>query len=362
MREHCHRCRKAIAVCICPHVPRVRNRTEIVILQHPKEREHPFGTARFAELGLERVRTVVHYGLARAPSPLGSLPEGAALIYPARSATDLRSVPPPRALVFLDGTWAQSRTLYRINPALAALPHHRIEPRILSRYKIRSEPAVHCTSTIEAIAEALAIVEPELEGLDPLIAAFEEMIARQIDYQSRPQPRRRTRLLTKPESRAIPEVLREGRRTIVAHCELSRDEVVYVAASDLLGATFECLVKPTRPPDAWWLAIAGLEGGPIMEQGVTVEELRARWNAFAKRDDLLASWNRSTTEILGELLQHPTRTVLKTAYCNVRSARAGTLDEVIYREGLEPVLHPFTGRTGRWLARLIPVARWILGR
>src|SRR5688572_8249283 len=165
MRERCHRCRKPSIVCVCSGVPLLSNRTEVIILQHPKEREHPFGTARFAELGLRNVRTLVHYGLGRSPSPLGSLPEGAALIFPGEGAADLREAREPSALVFLDGTWAQARTLYRINPVLRSLPRYRIVPRVQGRYQIRSEPELDCTSTIEAIAEALAIVEPSLEGI-----------------------------------------------------------------------------------------------------------------------------------------------------------------------------------------------------
>ena len=361
MREHCHRCRKPSVDCICPHVPRVKNQTEVIILQHPKEREHPFGTARFAELGLERVRTLVHYGLGRSPSPLGSLPDDTALIFPAEGAADLRTAPRPSALLFLDGTWAQARTLYRINPALHRLPHLRISPRVPSRYQIRSEPAADCTSTIEAIAEALAIVEPELEGIDSLVGAFEAMIARQIDHRRLPRPRQK-KPRPKPRSRAIPELLLEDRRIILAHSEVSRGELVYLAAIDLSGATFECSVRPTQPPEEWWLDRAGLDRSAI-EQGVTLEELSLRWREYAGEDDVLACWNPSTLRDIATFVPHPTlRAALKVAYCNVRSARCGALDEVAGREGLSPVSTPFTGRTGQLLSLLIPVARWLLQR
>jgi DTW domain-containing protein YfiP len=339
----------------------VKNQTEVIILQHPKEREHPFGTARFAELGLERVRTLVHYGLGRSPSPLGALPGDTVLVFPAEGAPDLRTAGRPRSLLFLDGTWSQARTLYRINHELQRLPCVRLVPRVPSRYHIRSEPAPDCTSTIEAIAEALAIVEPELEGIDRLVEAFESMIARQIDYRAL-QRRRVKKPRPKPKSNAIPDVLREGRRLVLAHCEVSRGELVYVAAIDLDGAIFERAVLPKRPPEDWWLERAGLER-KVIEAGVDLGELRAAWDAFFGPDDVLACWNRSTLEDLVTFVPRPMRrVVLKIAYCNLRSASSGTLDEVIRREGLTAVPAPFTGRTGQLLSTLIPVARWLIER
>jgi DTW domain-containing protein YfiP len=360
VRAHCHRCRKPQAVCVCVELPRLANRTEVIILQHPREREHPFGTARFAELGLERVRTYVHYGLGRSPSPIETLPEGTAVIFPSEGARDLREVEPPPALLFLDGTWAQARTLHRINPVLATLQHLRITPRVQSRYQIRSEPEVDFTSTIEAIAEALAIVEPELE-VDRLVAAFESMIARQIEYRRVPRPRVK-KPRPKPKSRAVPEVLFEDRRIILAHCEVSRGELVYLAATDLSGTSFECFARPRRPAEDWWLDRAGLDRTSL-DRGVGAAELAARWREFADDEDVLVCWNQSTLDDILTFVGHPTRrAVLKSAYCNLRSARAGTLEEVVRREGLSPVPLPVTGRTGQLLSLLIPVARWVLER
>lgn len=360
MRERCHRCRRPSVACICRDVPRLSNRTEVIILQHPKEREHPFGTARFAELGLERVRTLVHLGLGRSPSPLKELPEETALIFPSPGAADLRSVPSPRALLFLDGTWPQARTLYRLNPALERLPKLRIVPRVSSRYLIRSEPAIDCTSTIEAIAEALSIVEPELAGIGRLIAAFESMIARQVHYRRTPRPRAR-KPRPKPPSRAIPDLLRSDRRLVVAHCEVSRGEIVHLAAIDLEGAPFVCSVRPQQPPEEWWLDRAGLDRDAI-ERGVDLDQLRRLWRAFVSSEDVLLCWNQHTLEEIAALTNHPLRAALKIAYCNLRSKRCGTLAEVLDREALSPVPTPFTGRTGQLLSSLISVARWILGR
>ncbi|HHH10935.1 MAG TPA: DTW domain-containing protein, partial [Sorangium sp.] len=53
-RPFCYRCHKPAVTCICARVKRVDNRTKIWLLQHPRERFHPIGTARIARLGLGR--------------------------------------------------------------------------------------------------------------------------------------------------------------------------------------------------------------------------------------------------------------------------------------------------------------------
>lgn len=355
-RPSCRRCRKPAPVCICARVPRVANRTPVILLQHPKERDHPFGTARFAELALERVEVAVHEGLGRRPSPLGPLPPGTGVIYPRPEAPLLGDAPEsPRALLFLDGTWAQSRTLHRINPALHTLPHYRLQPSVPSRYQIRGEPGPHCVSTVEAIAEALSMMEPDLTGLDELIAAFEHMIAQQLDYRRAPRPRRK-KPRPKPPSRAVPTAFTEATRVVLAYGELSRTpggpwEIVYWAAIDLDGRrTFSRFVRPSHRPSQHFLESAGLTS-KALERAVDPEVFRRDWKTF-KGDALIASWNASTLRHTGE-----TGVALKTAYCNLRSTKAGPLSDVLLREELDRAATPFCGRADLVLGALIPVAR-----
>lgn len=328
----------------------------MILLQHPKERTHPFGTARFAEIALERLDVLVHEGLGRRPSPIGTLPPDVAVVYPGAGASDLRSATdPPKALIFLDGTWAQARTLHRINPVLHRLPHYRLEPTVPSRYRIRSEPARHCVSTVEAIAEALAVVEPDLSGLHELIAAFEGMVAEQLDYRRTPRPRRKKARPKRP-SRAVPASFLDAPRVVVGYGELSRSldgpwEVVHWAAVDLdTGRSFSRVVRPSHRPSDHFLEGAGLTRDQV-ESGLDFESFRRDWTAFLG-DACLASWNASTLSRTGQA-----GVALKAAYCNLRSARAGALSDVLARERLEPATTPFEGRVARVLGALIPVAR-----
>lgn len=184
MRATCYRCHKPELTCICAKVPRVDNRTAIWLLQHKRERFHHIGTARIAKLGLARFRCDIYYG-----SPLATptaVPEGTGILYPGPQARPLETLDrheAPRTLVVLDGTWHHAKTLYRDNAWLHALPRFSLSPRAESNYRIRREPSADCLSTIEAVVQALRILEPDTVGLDGLLAAFDAMIDAQIRLQ-----------------------------------------------------------------------------------------------------------------------------------------------------------------------------------
>lgn len=190
-RPTCYRCLRPTVSCVCDLVTPVDNRTRVVIVQHPRERRHPFGTVRLARLGLRNAE--VHVASrsdderTRCEPPV---PQGAALLYPPSASVpatplDELSEPPP-ALVVLDGTWPCSRGLLRDNAWLRALPRVALTPTRPGRYRIRRAPRPGIQlSTIEAIVGALRILEPDTPGLLGLLDAFERMIDHQIALQDR---------------------------------------------------------------------------------------------------------------------------------------------------------------------------------
>ena len=141
-RATCGTCRRPMSVCYCSHVRPITARTRVVLLQHPKERDMPIGTARMASLCLPGSELHVgvqwegHAALARA---LSDPERPAALLYPGPGAVDVLAHPPghPVTLVVVDGTWWQAKTLVRDNPTLAALPRFAFRPPTPSQYRIR---------------------------------------------------------------------------------------------------------------------------------------------------------------------------------------------------------------------------------
>lgn len=183
-RATCYRCLKPRFLCLCGRCRRVDNRTGIIILQHPREARHPFGTARIAALCLGNVRVeVANRAPDRSVRHEVHLPTETALLYPSPGATELSQLPPvarPRHLLLLDGTWSHAGRLLRDNPWLSSLLRVKITPAEPSRYRVRKEPKPHYLSTIESIALGLQVLEPETEGIEHLFAIFDAMISEHL--------------------------------------------------------------------------------------------------------------------------------------------------------------------------------------
>jgi len=185
-RPHCYTCFKPRVACICDAVALVDNRTGVTVLQHPRERFHPLGTVRIARLGLRRVRIVSCPPWEDCAAVGASLPAGSALLYPSATARDLAALPRgqhPRHLVAIDGTWFLARKVYAAHAWLHALPHVALAPVGQSRYgSLRREPRPNYLATLEALVDALRILEPDTLGFDGLLAAFDTMIDRQAAF------------------------------------------------------------------------------------------------------------------------------------------------------------------------------------
>jgi tRNA-uridine aminocarboxypropyltransferase len=323
----------------------VDNRTPVLILQHPRERTHPFGTVRLAALGLSRVEVLVdHAGrLRKDSSSLGSL-EGSALLYPSPSARDITSLAPheaPRRLIVIDGTWHQARTLYRDIPVLAGLPHVTLPGHLRSAFEIRRQPAIHCLSSIEAIVYALRALEPETPGLEQLLAAFATMQGQQLAL---PRNAGRQRApARKRASRAIPRSLIEGYASlVVAYAESTLDPnlknrrrlLCCTAERPATGERFYRLIKQAGVTSEHFEYL-GLDPSAL-GTGVTPEEFRADFAQFLRGGEHLAAWNQSTLDLISQAAGLGRSGVaLKGAYHNLKRFR-GSLEDIVAREGLVP--------------------------
>jgi DTW domain-containing protein YfiP len=358
-RETCYECFRPRTYCLCSVLPSIDNRTLVSIVQHPRERVHPFGTARLAALGLRRSEILVdHLGrLRRSPALLGSL-EGAALLYPHADARDVTTLPAlerPRRLIVIDGTWHHARTLYRDISILATLPHLTLPCHLRSAFQIRRQPAEYCLSTIEAIVFALRALEPETAGVERLLEAFGSMQGRQLAL---PRNAGRHQTPRRPDaSRAIPRPLVEGYESlVVAYVEATeptapgaaRRLICCAAARPASGEHFHRLIEPGALSAAH-LAHLGLPPD-ARDQAIPLEQFRAEWAEFLG-DASLATWNHAALHLLCDAAARPRAGIaLKSAYHNLRQA-GGSLEDIVAREGLAPSEHP-ARQQGRAAARL----------
>ena len=376
-RLHCHRCHKPQLTCVCASIRPVKNRTSVLVLQHPRERLHPIGTARFASLGLCNARVHVAWDASRIERRAPTwLPQGTALLYPSPEARDLRELSVherPRQLLVLDGTWHTARTLYRDKLWLRGLPRYRLLPARPGRYRLRREPQHDYVSTIEAIVEALSILEPDTTGLDGLLAAFDAMIDRQLALKRPAQGRVRKRRRPESERRTPRALIEDFERLMVVYGESSRprDEadrefVYFCAVAPASGRSFERLIRPAAGlPDAEHRGHMGLPL-ELFSSAISGSEFRDAWREFLGAGPAparIAAWNSSTLDLLARISPPPAAPLpLKSAYRALFGKGAPGIEAVVLERGLTPEPNTFRGRAAARLGSALAVAHFLHAR
>ena len=181
-RPQCSRCLRPVTHCLCALIPSLDSRTRVLLLQHPSEVNHALNTARLAALGLNNAQLVVGEVFEDLPSLLNVPGYQARLLFPAEDAQPLQiyaSSDAPLLLVVPDGTWRKARKMLHLNPLLAALPRVTLAEGGVSRYRLRKAPGPGALSTVEAIVQALQVLEAP-ESFEPLLKPFEALIEGQI--------------------------------------------------------------------------------------------------------------------------------------------------------------------------------------
>ena len=181
-RIHCPRCQRPEAHCLCPLIPSLDSRTRVLVLQHPSEVNHALNTARLAALGLTNAELIVGEVFADLPALLNQPGYQARLLFPGEDAQTLQGYgagDQPLLLVVPDGTWRKARKLLHLNPLLATLPRVSLAQGGVSRYRLRKAPGPGALSTVEAIAQALQVLEAPI-CFEPLLKPFEALIEGQI--------------------------------------------------------------------------------------------------------------------------------------------------------------------------------------
>ena len=184
-RAQCSRCLRPQTHCLCALIPQLDSRTRVLLLQHPSEVGHALNTARLADLGLLNAELrvgEVFEDLATLLNPPGYQ---ARLLFPGEDAQLIDTAEPsdeslPWLLVVPDGTWRKARKLLHLNPLLAQLPRATLPEGAVSRYRLRKAPGPGALSTLEAIVQALEILEAPT-SFAPLLSPFEALIEGQIE-------------------------------------------------------------------------------------------------------------------------------------------------------------------------------------
>ncbi len=387
-RAICADCDRPESVCLCDTLVRVPTRTHVVILQHPRESGVPIGTARIAERALpnsERHVGVEFSDSAPVRKALANAEAPAILLFPGPGARDLARDPPagPVTLTIIDGTWWQARKLLKKNAFLADLPRYSFDPDAPSRYRIRKEPAAHCVSTIEAIVQALRVLErtglpePAADGtqsgnVELLLGPFEAMVEHQLRFaRERKAQRHVLKKSSSPRRRPLAALSERAPDLVVGYGEAnawprgtplgSSAEIVHFAAERVLsGERFEAFIAPRRPLSPSFMHHTGLAENDV-QGGESWATFLERFAAFLRPTDLLGGWGYFWAESLrDEGLALPEHLDLRVLARRHLKERTGDVEDCAQKLG-EPVPSPWTaGRTGRRAAGAVAVARALI--
>ena len=376
-RERCYECYRPLDRCFCAQIPTIENRTNVLIFQHMRERFHPFNTARILRKSLANSNMIVDHigGLTKTLSVTPFTSE-TGLLYPGAGSQlleELSADDRPKQLVILDGTWHHTKTLFRDIPQLQSLRKVRLAPTEPSRYGIRREPDVLFLSTLEATVAALRFLEPETEGLDRLLAAFEFMVANQMAHPKSEDSVRRKRRPRAPLN--IPKVLREDLSNVVVlygetgpgseevdneGADASRTPVVWVAERLGSGERFERTITPLRRPSESFFRHLEIPEDTF-SNAISMDVFRQEWESFLKPTDTLAYYFANCSNLLDVVGGPPRRKIYLKSIQLHRGRKNGTIEELLAELHVAVSTAKGAGRAQRRLASTMALARYLNG-
>lgn len=313
-RETCFVCMRPRVVCWCADVPKIDARTRLVVLQHPREEFMPIGTARMAAQSVVGAELVVGTELDAHPIVRVALDDPqrqAILLWPGPTSKDLALDPPsgPTTLIVVDGTWPLAKKLVRLNPRVAALPRYGLVPSRPSEYRIRREPRAECVSTIEAVIEALALLDGDRSKFEPMRAPFAAMIDRQIAFRAARTGAGRHAKKGPRKPPRVPALFAASRDVVVFASEANAwpvgtpgrppQELVHLVAKRISFSpepgglraeeVFDVVVQPRGALSPTTTHHTRLDD-ETLRAGVSTDAFQQAWRAFVKDGDVVASW------------------------------------------------------------------------
>ncbi len=152
--------------CVCAFIPKLTLKTRLCLVVHAKELKRTTNTGRLAVTALTNSEMRIR-GVEDSPVDLSDLlvPEyRTVLFYPSDEAVELnaefvKADPRPIQLIVPDGNWRQASKVHYRHHELANVPRVMIKEANKSQHHMRAETTAEGMATLQAIAEALGVIE-----------------------------------------------------------------------------------------------------------------------------------------------------------------------------------------------------------
>jgi len=192
-RDTCYKCYRPKSSCMCEFFTKINTKTKFVILMHPKEfKKTKNGTGHFTNNSLNN--SEIHIGIdfsnnERINDIINDDQNKCFILYPDKNSIKLNeeSIHTNKNIVLfiIDSTWACSKKILRKSQNLKNLKRVSFESTKQSNFKIKTQPAAYCLSTIESTQYVLELLNKhKIENIEEeKIALFTKPFDKMVEYQ-----------------------------------------------------------------------------------------------------------------------------------------------------------------------------------
>ncbi|RJE78072.1 DTW domain-containing protein [Pseudoalteromonas sp. MSK9-3] len=185
-RLQCSNCTYPLTTCVCKYLQEpIKNRTRIIILQHPDETELAKNTVRLLTLQLSNIEVFVgesQQDFMQLQSQLNLAT--CALLYPSEHAVTTDALSDSEhiieTLLVIDGTWKKTNKILALNTWLKTLLAVSFKDIPQNKYTIRKAEQIYSLSTLEAVG--LFLTHQEQVDSQPLLLLLDGMIEEQTKF------------------------------------------------------------------------------------------------------------------------------------------------------------------------------------